>query len=138
MAFNVRFNTICWINSGCESFNTGAAPSRYSTAILRPADCRCKVCVAFATSLATSTSPVFSGAGRENHVSIRVADEGPGIAAEMRERVFEPFVTTKLKGTGLGLAIVRKNVRLLGGEIELESPIAEGRGTRVTVRLPIS
>ncbi len=74
----------------------------------------------------------------ENHVSIRVADEGPGIAAEMRERVFEPFVTTKLKGTGLGLAIVRKNVRLLGGEIELESPIAEGRGTRVTVRLPVS
>lgn len=73
----------------------------------------------------------------ENHVSILVADEGPGIPAEMRERVFEPFVTTKLKGTGLGLAIVRKNVRLLGGEIALESPITEGRGTRVTVKLPV-
>ena len=73
----------------------------------------------------------------EKHLSILVADEGPGIPAEMRERVFEPFVTTKQKGTGLGLAIVRKNVRLLGGEIQLESPIAGGHGTRVTVTLPV-
>ncbi len=73
----------------------------------------------------------------EKHLSILVADEGPGVPAEMRERVFEPFVTTKQKGTGLGLAIVRKNVRLLGGEIQLESPIAGGHGTRVTVTLPV-
>ena len=74
----------------------------------------------------------------ENHVTIRVTDEGPGIPPEMRERVFEPFVTTKQKGTGLGLAIVQKNVRLLGGEIRVESPIADGRGTRMIVTLPAS
>jgi signal transduction histidine kinase len=69
-------------------------------------------------------------------IFITVEDQGTGIPAEHRERVFEPFFTTKQKGTGLGLAIVQKNVRSLNGDIRLESPIVDGRGTRVTVRLP--
>jgi signal transduction histidine kinase len=72
--------------------------------------------------------------GRQIHIT--VTDCGPGIPEEMHERVFEPFFTTKQKGTGLGLAIVRKNVRQMEGEIRLESPIKEGRGTRVSVTLP--
>ena len=75
-------------------------------------------------------------AGPEGQVEIAVTDEGPGISAELRERIFEPFFTTKQKGTGLGLAIVRKNVRHLRGEIQVESPVANGRGTRVKVTVP--
>jgi len=75
--------------------------------------------------------------GEGDSIAITISDCGPGIPAELREKIFEPFFTTKQRGTGLGLAIVRKNVRQLGGEIAIDSPIAEGRGTRVTVTLPV-
>ncbi|HSB16607.1 MAG TPA: ATP-binding protein, partial [Bryobacteraceae bacterium] len=65
-----------------------------------------------------------------------VTDQGPGIPEALHEKIFEPFFTTKQRGTGLGLAIVRKNVRHLGGEIVVESPVEEGRGTRMVVTLP--
>ncbi len=64
---------------------------------------------------------------------LTVRDQGPGIPVEMRDRVFEPYVTTKENGTGLGLAIVRRNARLLGGDVELACP--EQGGTLVTARL---
>ncbi|MBM3763778.1 MAG: hypothetical protein FJW32_00170 [Acidobacteria bacterium] len=66
---------------------------------------------------------------------LRVTDDGPGIPGEMQRRVFDPFFTTKQQGTGLGLAIVSKNVKQLGGALRLESPVADGRGTRVVVEL---
>ncbi len=72
----------------------------------------------------------------DGQVLITVSDGGPGIPDEIRQKIFEPFFTTKQKGTGLGLAIVRKNIRNLGGEIRLDSPIMEGKGTRMTVSLP--
>jgi signal transduction histidine kinase len=74
--------------------------------------------------------------GRGEDVELRVSDAGPGIPAELQARVFEPFYTTKQKGTGLGLAVVKKAVQNLRGEIAVESPLAEGRGTRLVVRLP--
>jgi signal transduction histidine kinase/HAMP domain-containing protein len=52
---------------------------------------------------------------------ISIANNGPEIPPEMRERIFEPFYTTKSSGTGLGLAISRKIVELHGGQLELES-----------------
>lgn len=64
---------------------------------------------------------------------LTVADDGAGIPAQARDRVFEPFFTTRAEGTGLGLAITRRLVRDVGGEILLESE--EGRGTRVHVIL---
>jgi signal transduction histidine kinase len=67
---------------------------------------------------------------------IRVTDQGQGIPEELRQQIFDPFFTTKQKGTGLGLAIVKRNVDQLQGIIEVESPLAEGRGTAVTVSLP--
>ncbi len=66
-------------------------------------------------------------------VLLEVADQGPGIPRELRERVFEPFFTTKAGGTGLGLAICRSIVKRYDGEIWVEE--AEGGGTRVNVIL---
>lgn len=50
-------------------------------------------------------------------IEICVIDSGPGIDADLRDHVFEPFVTTKRQGQGLGLALVRKLVRDMGGRI---------------------
>jgi signal transduction histidine kinase len=65
---------------------------------------------------------------------ITVMDDGPGVAAEKRERVFEPYYTTKKKGTGLGLATVRHNVELYGGSVRLESEL--GKGAQFTIIFP--
>jgi signal transduction histidine kinase len=67
-----------------------------------------------------------------------VSDDGPGIGAENRANVFRPFFTTKPSGTGLGLAIVERRVLELGGSVTCESPIANGRGARFVVRLPMA
>jgi signal transduction histidine kinase len=67
-------------------------------------------------------------------VRVDVRDEGPGIAPELHERVFEPFYTTKARGGGLGLAIVRRTVDLHGGAIAVACP-PEG-GTVISTRLP--
>ena len=68
---------------------------------------------------------------------ITVADTGAGIPPDVLPRVFEPFITTKGsgRGTGLGLAISRDLVRAHGGEMSIASE--PGRGTTVTIRLPV-
>jgi two-component system, NtrC family, nitrogen regulation sensor histidine kinase NtrY len=66
---------------------------------------------------------------------IEVEDDGPGIAASMRGRIFDPYFTTKADGTGLGLAIVKKVVVEHGGEIEAERSVGLG-GARFVVHLP--
>ena len=63
--------------------------------------------------------------------SVCVRDTGPGIAPEMLERLFTPFVTSKAKGTGLGLAIARKIVEAHGGTLEA----GNDGGAVFTVRL---
>jgi two-component system NtrC family sensor kinase len=71
-----------------------------------------------------------------DHVRIDVADTGTGIPPEIRDRIFEPWFTTKEagRGTGLGLSIARSVVEGHGGRIDVAS--APGRGTTVTVVLP--
>ena len=66
--------------------------------------------------------------------TIIVEDDGPGVPAEVRDRVFEPLVSTKPKGTGLGLAICRQIVEQHGGTIELLA--GEAPGTAFEIRLP--
>lgn len=67
---------------------------------------------------------------------ITVTDNGPGVPDELRDRVFDPYFTTRASGTGLGLAIVKKIVLEHGGSIDLES--APGGGSRFTIRVPIA
>jgi len=78
-----------------------------------------------------------SAAQEGDEAVVRVRDTGTGIPPEVRKRLFEPFFTTKPvgKGTGLGLHVAYKIVRAHGGKIEVESEV--GRGTLVTVRLPL-
>lgn len=74
----------------------------------------------------------------EGQVSIDVADDGAGIAAEHQSRIFEPFFTTRLGkgGSGLGLSIVRNIVTAtLGGRIEVISALGEGTTVRMTLPL---
>jgi signal transduction histidine kinase len=67
-------------------------------------------------------------------VSILVADHGPGIPPEAREKMFDPFFTTRPGGTGLGLAVVHRAVESHAGCVFVDSEV--GSGTRVTVLLP--
>jgi two-component system sensor histidine kinase HydH len=55
--------------------------------------------------------------GDRGHLILEVADRGPGVAQDDRDKIFEPFFTGKTQGTGLGLAIVRRVVELHGGTI---------------------
>ena len=66
---------------------------------------------------------------------IEVRDNGPGIAEENWDRVFDPYYTTKTEGTGLGLAIVKKVVLEHGGEVRLDR--APEGGARFTIELPL-
>jgi len=71
-----------------------------------------------------------SGAG----VRIEVRDRGPGVPAELREKIFTPFFTTREKGTGLGLAFVREIVRDHGGDVRVDD--APGGGAVFRIELP--
>ena len=71
---------------------------------------------------------------RDHSVEISVRDDGPGIAPDKIERIFEAYYTTKEKGTGLGLAIVKHNVELYGGNVRVESEL--GKGAKFTVIFP--
>jgi signal transduction histidine kinase len=66
---------------------------------------------------------------------VHVEDTGPGIAPEIRARLFEPFVSAgKRNGLGLGLALSRQTVLDHGGDMWVES--VPGRGARFSFRLP--
>ncbi|MHB8765055.1 MAG: sensor histidine kinase, partial [Deferrisomatales bacterium] len=87
---------------------------------------------------AGSTATLRARAG-EGAVDLEVEDEGPGIAAAERERVFERFYRGRtsegVAGAGLGLYVVRTLVRAIGGEITLSAGPGE-RGTRARLLLP--
>ncbi|HZP74262.1 MAG TPA: HAMP domain-containing sensor histidine kinase [Gaiellaceae bacterium] len=67
-------------------------------------------------------------------VHVAVEDNGPGIPAEIRERLFRPFVSATGGGTGLGLAIAKELSTALGGRLDLESEV--GKGSRFELVLP--
>jgi len=67
-------------------------------------------------------------------VELEIADSGPGLLGDVRERAFEPFFTTKSQGAGLGLAIVSRTAEVHGGQA-LATNCPEG-GAAFTLRLP--
>jgi two-component system sensor kinase FixL len=67
---------------------------------------------------------------------IAFADSGPGIPAEIRDKLFTPFFTTKARGTGLGLPTAKRLIEAHSGTIRIDCP--QSGGTTVTIRLPIS
>lgn len=72
----------------------------------------------------------------EGRIVVRVSDSGPGIAPDVAQKLFEPFVTSKPDGMGLGLAISRSLVRARGGELTFE-PSEKLGGASFVVRLPV-
>jgi len=92
-------------------------------------------------SLAACEDPVEIGIavttaqfGRQQSLRIRVCDNGPGIAPDARERIFQPFFTTKTKGTGLGMSIAQRIVEAHGGALRVAAH--EGPGAEVEILLP--
>jgi signal transduction histidine kinase len=78
----------------------------------------------------------LTAAASNGDLVVSVQDSGSGVPADLRERIWEPFFTTRQRGTGLGLAIVRKRVQEVGGSASLESN--NGRGALFQVRIPLT
>ena len=95
-------------------------------------------------SLAATTGPVLVEIdcravllGTEHGVEIVIRDNGSGLNREQRQRIFEPFYTTKPQGTGLGMAIAQRIIEAHGGTLSLaaEQP-AVGSELRITLPTP--
>jgi len=72
----------------------------------------------------------------ERGAILAVDDNGPGVPADARDRIFDPYMTTKAHGTGLGLAIVRKIVLDHGGDVHVDEQASALGGARFVVTLP--
>jgi len=72
--------------------------------------------------------------GANDSVVISIADNGPGIAPDKIDKIFEAHFSTREKGTGLGLAIVKHNTEIYGGAVSVHSEL--GKGTRFTLEFP--
>jgi signal transduction histidine kinase len=74
---------------------------------------------------------VRSGTGSRGEVQLEIVDNGPGIPAEARERIFEVFYSSRGGGTGLGLPIAKQIVERHGGTIDVESAVDAGTTFRI-------
>src|SRR5579863_9939848 len=69
--------------------------------------------------------------------AVTVEDDGAGIAPALREKILQPFFTTKTRGTGLGLAIVVRRVGEFRGQLDWKSPARDGKGSEFRVLIPL-
>jgi len=77
-----------------------------------------------------------SGEIREHTIALFIDDDGAGISESLREKILQPFFTTKSQGTGLGLAIVARRVAECDGTLSWKSLVRDGGGTRFEIGLP--
>ncbi len=80
---------------------------------------------------------LLTASNSDGELLISVQDSGPGVPNDLRERIWEPFFTTRQRGTGLGLAIVRKRVQEVGGSASL-GVSSNGNGALFLLRIPIN
>jgi nitrogen fixation/metabolism regulation signal transduction histidine kinase len=112
----------------------GACPVRIDRALLR------RVLANLVQNAIEAARPgrarVHLGVGRAGELGVlTLRDEGPGVPSELRERIFDPYFTTRREGTGLGLAIAKKIVLQHGGDLAVGAH-PEG-GAQFTLSLPI-
>jgi signal transduction histidine kinase len=86
-------------------------------------------------TVTASETRLQDGSGGRDAILVEVADDGPGIPPDVREKVFDVFFTTKPKGSGLGLAIVKRIVDAHDGRLDLQT---SEEGTRVRFTLPLA
>ena len=77
---------------------------------------------------------MLSTRAEDGEVTVQVTDTGSGMSAEVLEKAFTPYFSTKKTGTGLGLPTARRIIEMHGGTLELNSD--PERGTQFTIRLP--
>ena len=119
---------------GADRFRIDAvrAPKRCSVDPLRLRQVLTNVMQNALQASAPGDSVEVTVAQERGRLSIRVRDHGLGIPPEERERVFEPFHTSRARGTGLGLAVSRRLVELHGGEIAL-GDVEDGAELQITI-----
>jgi two-component system nitrogen regulation sensor histidine kinase NtrY len=118
-----------------EIVRTGPCPVAVDKVLMR------RVLANLATNAVEASRPekarIFLGVSRSrSQALLTVSDEGPGIEPADRERIFDPYFTTKQEGTGLGLAIVKKIVLQHGGDIEAGA--RPGGGATFCISLPLA
>jgi nitrogen fixation/metabolism regulation signal transduction histidine kinase len=113
----------------------GACPVALDRALMRRV--LANLCANSAEAALPDRARIHLGVARtRDRAVLTVADEGPGIERALRDRIFDPYFTTKGTGTGLGLAIVKKIVLQHGGEIQVGD--RPGGGASFSVVLPLS
>ena len=146
-----RCNVVSVASNVVEVLRHEAEPSGVSIEFAR-ANGACEVAASGETVndiLSNVVLNAIEAVGRGGHVrlclhyeplscTVAVEDDGPGIPAGFREKILTPFFTTKARGTGLGLAIVARRLEEIGGELKIDSPIREERGSRFRVILPLA
>jgi signal transduction histidine kinase len=80
---------------------------------------------------------VVSASALDAMCVVTVEDDGAGVAPALREKILQPFFTTKTRGTGLGLAIVVRRVSEFRGLLDWKSPARDGKGSEFRVLIPL-
>ena len=115
-------------------------------AVVRLSDSMLRQCVYNLVQNAVEASPpgsrvIVHGSVDDDDFVLRVTDQGPGVPESLRERIFDPFVSTKPSklstgGMGMGLSLVRRAVDASGGSIQVTDAV--GGGAEFVVRIPLA
>ncbi|HSR51604.1 MAG TPA: ATP-binding protein [Acidobacteriota bacterium] len=125
---------------GCLSIEVAGDPRCVSKQVMADEECLTKVL----EHLITNSLDAVEGQGTlklvfscgPDGLTLRFEDDGPGIPADIKDKIFDPFYTTKPTGTGLGLALCRRLIQEQGGALNLDAEFSDGAAFVLT--LPLS